>query len=451
MLQGFKGKMLLPAVVSVLLAACSQHESYRILQYQGPYVALNLGKNFDFFMTGDDTVFSQGLPAAPNDLIWFFGGDNIQGFLLAKQLPDKPFTMNMLKGIVLVNNRAVGLELNETSDSVANISMLADSSLKTIVSVDLGTLNPEKEALLRRLSKMNADVSFVTNMDSADASAVALNKLSGLFAPEFLMTTLYGENLNLVGNFKSLKMLHLEVDDSIISESLPPLPNLMALTLGLNGTPLPEDFFVNNQQIQSLTLSNPALDFDFLEELPRLKSLSVCGNGNSTTIPTDFYSSLGSLVSLTLNDVDSANLTLVSRLKSLRWLGLPQTLSQQQLVAITDALPNLEVVYLYKTNEVTNYKPLVELKKLICLVITDSVTDYGSLRSLKQLKYLSIPASKNETDSLALAALRKQLPSTLIVPNDGFCLGSGWLLLFVPLVVLSVLVLRRFGKKPVAA
>jgi uncharacterized membrane protein len=39
--------------------------------------------------------------------------------------------------------------------------------------------------------------------------------------------------------------------------------------------------------------------------------------------------------------------------------------------------------------------------------------------------------------------MQKSLPGTSIVANEGFCLGSGWLLLIIPLV----LVLKFFGSK----
>ena len=42
-----------------------------------------------------------------------------------------------------------------------------------------------------------------------------------------------------------------------------------------------------------------------------------------------------------------------------------------------------------------------------------------------------------------MAEIKRSLPGTLVGANEGFCLGSGWLLLLVPLV----LIFRFFGRR----
>jgi hypothetical protein len=38
-----------------------------------------------------------------------------------------------------------------------------------------------------------------------------------------------------------------------------------------------------------------------------------------------------------------------------------------------------------------------------------------------------------------IAGLKKALPQTYIVPGSGYCLGSGWLLLMLPFLLMAVL------------
>jgi hypothetical protein len=77
------------------------------------------------------------------------------------------------------------------------------------------------------------------------------------------------------------------------------------------------------------------------------------------------------------------------------------------------------------------------------LTITDTITDIASIKTLRNLKYLSLPYDFLD-DSVNRAELQKSLPGTRIVPNEGFCMGSGWLLLLIPLV----LIIRSFtGRK----
>jgi hypothetical protein len=72
----------------------------------------------------------------------------------------------------------------------------------------------------------------------------------------------------------------------------------------------------------------------------------------------------------------------------------------------------------------------------------------ASVKSLKNLKFLSLPLELTE-DSLTRAELQNALPGTRIVANQGFCLGSGWLLLIIPLILLfSILARRKMQKAP---
>ena len=80
---------------------------------------------------------------------------------------------------------------------------------------------------------------------------------------------------------------------------------------------------------------------------------------------------------------------------------------------------------------VTDYKSLLPLSNLRGLVIIDSLTDLETLINLKQLRYLSV--EKRPRDSNIITTLSKALPGCVVVPNSGACLGSGWLMLVLPL------------------
>jgi hypothetical protein len=97
--------------------------------------------------------------------------------------------------------------------------------------------------------------------------------------------------------------------------------------------------------------------------------------------------------------------------------------------------PELEVVEIASNREITRLQSLLSLKKVIGLTISDTLTDIATIKSLKNIKYLSLP-DKILKDSLLKADLKRLLPNTKIVANHGFCLGSGWLLLIIPLILL---------------
>ncbi|MCX6260704.1 MAG: hypothetical protein NTY95_07695, partial [Bacteroidia bacterium] len=71
-----------------------------------------------------------------------------------------------------------------------------------------------------------------------------------------------------------------------------------------------------------------------------------------------------------------------------------------------------------------------------------TITDIASIKNLKTLKYLSLPGDFLD-DPVNKTEIQKSLPGTRIAANEGFCLGSGWLLLIIPLV----LILRFISSK----
>jgi hypothetical protein len=95
---------------------------------------------------------------------------------------------------------------------------------------------------------------------------------------------------------------------------------------------------------------------------------------------------------------------------------------------------------------IRNLQPVLTLRKLLGLTITDTLTDFAAVKSLKNLKYLSLP-DKFLNDTIRKTELQKSLPDTRIVSNKGVCLGSGWLLLLIPLILVFKIFAREKSPK----
>jgi hypothetical protein len=108
--------------------------------------------------------------------------------------------------------------------------------------------------------------------------------------------------------------------------------------------------------------------------------------------------------------------------------------TQDGFNSFLESHPDLEVVTIINNDTIRNLKPLLNLKRLYGLTVADSLTDFAAIKSLKSLKYLSLPYDLLN-DSIIKADLQKSLPGTVIVANQGVCLGSGWLLLIIPLIL----------------
>ena len=92
-------------------------------------------------------------------------------------------------------------------------------------------------------------------------------------------------------------------------------------------------------------------------------------------------------------------------------------------------------------NQTLGLEPLTSLKNLIGLNIHGDSFDIESLYALNQLRYLGMP-KEILYDSANFAQLKANLPETIIAPNNfGICLGTGWILIFIPVMAIVFLFL----------
>ncbi len=109
---------------------------------------------------------------------------------------------------------------------------------------------------------------------------------------------------------------------------------------------------------------------------------------------------------------------------------------------LTSSLKKIQVLEMAGNSNLTDFTNLQEMPDLRALVIIDTVTDKKSIGLLKKLRYLSLPHDTKE-DSVYLREMAKALPGCIVVANSGACLGSGWLLLLLPLALLSGLLFHK--------
>jgi hypothetical protein len=77
-----------------------------------------------------------------------------------------------------------------------------------------------------------------------------------------------------------------------------------------------------------------------------------------------------------------------------------------------------------------------------------NIPDLRPVYQLIGLELLVLPEELFE-DSLAIAEIQQAMPGTRVIAGGGFCLGSGWILLLVPAVIILIIVRKRFtGLRP---
>jgi hypothetical protein len=201
------------------------------------------------------------------------------------------------------------------------------------------------------------------------------------------------------------------------------------------------DFLINNKQIEKLSVvGSDKFDFSFIEPLNSLKELII--NKTDSIENFDLIRNHKQLELLSVAGLKLSNDITLKELPCIRWMAFNEEVTQDGFNSFIECHPGLEVVEIFDNDTIKNLQPLLNLRKLIGLTVTDTLTDFATIKSLKNLKYLSLP-KKIMNDTIRKTELQKSLPDTRIVSNQGVCLGSGWLLLLIPLI----LVLRVFTRQ----
>jgi hypothetical protein len=299
---------------------------------------------------------------------------------------------------------------------------------------------------LQRIAKWSPHLGIVLGYDSAEVMTRELHWVGHLFNPRHLMMA--GGLKDLTGltsaNFPDLEFLLLSISKEDSSVVLPPMPSIKSLFTFIENseTALHPDFFVNNLQLEKLTITGDGLTIAGpppWKKLVRLKELNFAAKNMPPYGIARNHPDLQTLVIQEKFKIDST-----AGLTKLKWLSIQTPISQQDLDQVPIGSPSIQLLHLLNSDTIQSLGSLGKLSQLKYLIISNEMNVDTSLYSLTGLKYLSVP-EKYLLDSARANALRRSLPSTIIAPNSGVCMGSGWLLLLLPLAGALFLLQRPRG------
>jgi len=127
----------------------------------------------------------------------------------------------------------------------------------------------------------------------------------------------------------------------------------------------------------------------------------------------------------------------LTSLPKLKWLGFPENISQVEFETLLATLNKLEALELLACQDIESISPLKDLNKLKILLVDLPREKLQDLEALQDLDLLILASEHFDENPQWIGQLRANLPNTRIVPGSGLCLGSGWILLLLPLVLLS--------------
>ena len=345
-----------------------------------------------------------------------------------------------------LNGKIVSLASTEDDDNIELgrewLEKASAQDLAAMRQIEVsGELDTKYLAALRRLATANPHVAVTGRSNSS------LTQVLPLFRPRLLLMV---DDFELDASLRSLLADQKQVETLMVKtrsnrlDFLGTLPNLRRLWISdwniEEAGPLPPGL----KQLRSLSIwSSNIKDLAALSAVPpELEELSFEDCSELTDM--NGLSRFSGLRTLILNDNEKViDLSSLGDLRQLQWVGLPQNISQEQFAAFVEAHPNLRILDL-TCEKVTDLTPLRKLKKLEGLILGPSFKDFGVLQGLKSLRYVGLHEKTFEKSPDQVAALRKALPETLVVPaSTGACLGSGWILLLPPTVVIWKFFQRR--------
>jgi hypothetical protein len=426
------------AAMILFLASCTgKPEPYSILEFTGVDNINNYSRSFLQVSYKSDSVSPLAVPGSIGDL--FICDEN--GFVYKDASSQTKFLFKTVDSELYVNGKIISIKIPDNDNMIPWFEKMKDKDLSALQFINFKS--DIKESYFPYLTELAKTIPNIGINFSGDFSKMA--GLLKIFSPQYILgPSVTKSDFDLLSKLKNLEILMVSLNDSIISDPLPAMPELEQLFLSDDDKTaffITNDFLVKNKQIEKLFIWNQkSFDFSILNPLGNLKVLVV--NGADTILNPGLINNHKSLELLSLISEKNVYNPDLIKLPNLKWMTFYSNVTQEEFSSFTDSHPNLEMVEILKNDTIKSYKPLTNLKKLYGLTIVDTVTDISTIKTLTNLKFLSLPVYLLR-DTAQKAELLKSLPGTHIVANEGFCLGSGWLLLIIPFV----LTLGFFGRQ----
>jgi len=395
------------------------------------------------------TEAREGRPLAmlvrDGDLLAFDGN----GILPYRADDDTELELEVDKTRVVLGGRVVSLELGKDGKGWDWLAKATARDIAELRFVSIELADAAHMPLVMHLAATNPTVGLALPEGSGMAEALPL------FKPRWLACKL--GDLAEVGAQADPALSRVEFlaliedgrrgeggDEPLPIECLARLPRLRQLVMfdwrgGKKAKPI-ERFPEGCRRLRSLFLGSPLKDLSPIAHLTELRELRLFPGEDLEDI-----AAVAGLKELRAFSAFAPKITDLSALKGhrdLRWLGIPPGTSQEQFAAAIAQHPRLEVVELIECEGIEDLEPLVGLKQLRGLVLIKSKASLEPLHEMTSLRFLALDKEVFEERPDEVARLDKALPECRIVEGEGICLGSGWVLVLVPVVPVAWLLGR---------
>ncbi|WP_370476498.1 hypothetical protein [Tamlana flava] len=423
--------------IILLLWQCKEKEEddIRMITFQGSQVQ-RLSDSYAHFSVLDSLSYGS-LMIHDGDLVstdeFYF---SIRGDLL------DTLRFKRLDSLMYINGDLAGISISKDGPPLSFFEQLSTDEISHLRTIQF--VKPIWDSIkpyLEKIAHLNptVDICYISEIDSISLLNKDLFWLSKYFKPKVLLLGNETDSISFssLTKFPSLEsvMTSLPINGD---GYFPHLPHLKDLVLGNNenSIPLGSEFFREIADLESLTIiveESANIDWTSLDKLKNLRKLSI---ETDSIILNDIYGHHPHLQSLHLGVYnEGVSISDIFNKNKLKWLSLypaDEFLIWQKSKVLQDSFPELEYLEFENKDSLLDYRNFKNIKKLKYLVIQSEVGLDSTLHNLDHLRYLSLSHDFLK-DSVNVARLQRALPNTVIAPNSGACLGSGWLLVIIPL------------------
>lgn len=442
---------LLPVLIGLsgIITGCTQADvpEIDIIRIEGVSWACNVTTSYATF--GSTTEFEGQyeviLAASEGDLL-YMNRDDLQFYYRynTKDGKDLEVTFDTLHAVsVYLNGKLNYMELSGPA-SLKAFEALTDPEKSQLSTLEIrGALTGDLLSILEQHESLLHGKGLVLETGSGNSD---LTDLLTICRPEYLVLDdswrLPGPDGNNV--LAGMELLWVQGDVPALSKAAPCCGDLESLIISgwepQQGELLP---LSSLKKLQNLTLAESDLttlqNIEFPESLLSLNLISC-----DTLVDIGQLIKLQKLNRLNLTDCDKVkNAGILHNLESLRWISFPANITHQEFSDLAGSLTQLEVAELIGCTEIIDLSPLRQLENLNILALHLQKEQLAGLDSLSQLEVLILTVELFKDNPDWIKELRASLPQCEIVPGSGICLGSGWLLLLLPLIVFFRYTFRR--------
>ena len=442
--------ILLFLIPSIFLFSCDQQvKELKVITFTGCTFLDNLTRQNLEFGSVADSGETGALLVSEGDLLYIMGKEEGN---ITYLIYDSEFGQNLEiivdtndLGLHRINGKAYSLYLADDIEYNEVISRLSSEDL-----AGLGFLNVISEgnsdvvAAARKIADVNPGVGLSVN------NRELFYKILAMFHPASLVLTdiEVDDRINeFIPNLDKVELLTMESDSITSWDFLYNMPKLKTLMIGSWDADMKEQIQIDKiTNLETLIVSESDMtSLEALGNATRLSELYLFSCESLTDISR--IKDMQDITCLGLVGCDTIiNLTALNALPSLRWLSLPIDISQEDFEGLVVHHPLLEGIDMLECIYITDLSPLIQLQGLKALSISAEKIDYDILKQLTGIQLIVINETTFSRDEEEIAALKEALPDAHIVPGGGFCMGSGWILLFLPVLLLA-LGYRRFTRK----